>query len=85
MLINKLMRVSIEPPLGGHGCLIQVVALVAAFTGLDEHDRPVEALSIRAGKGHRGGASAAGGAAAAILTHTAVVWSVKTGAPAACI
>lgn len=85
MLINELVRVSVEPPLRGHGCFIQVVALVAALTGLDEHDRPVEALSIRTGEGHRGSAGAAGGAAAAVPTHTTVVWSVKTGTPAACV
>lgn len=83
MLIDELVHVSIEPPLRGHGGLIQVVALVAALTGLDEHDGAVEALSVGAGEGHGGGAGAAGGAAAPVPTHTAVVWSVQTSAPAA--
>lgn len=85
MLIDELVRVSVEPPLGGHGCLIQMVALVAALTGLDEHDRPVEALSIRTRKGHRSGASATRGAAAPVPTHTTVVRSIKTGAPTASV
>lgn len=52
VLIDELVHVSVEPPLGGHGCLIQVITLVAALAGLDEHDRSVEALSIRAGEGN---------------------------------
>lgn len=53
-LVNELVRVSIEPSLWRHGSLVEMVALVAALAGLDEHHRPVEAFAIRAGKGHAG-------------------------------
>lgn len=51
-LVHELVCVSIEPPLRGHSSLVQMVALVAALTGLDEHDRPVEALPVGTGEGH---------------------------------
>lgn len=54
------MCVSIEPSLRRHGGLIEVVALVTALAGLDEHHGPVEAFSIRAGEVHVGGARATG-------------------------
>lgn len=49
-LVHELVRVSIEPSLWGHGSLVEVVALIAALAGLDEHHRPVEAFAIRAGE-----------------------------------
>lgn len=59
-LVDEFVRVSVEPSLRRHGGLVEVVALVAALTGLDEHHRPVEALAIRAGEGHAGSACATG-------------------------
>lgn len=79
------MHVSIQPPLRGHGCLVQVVALVAALAGLDEHHRPVEALAVRAGECHRGSACASGRAAATVPTHATVVGSIQTSAPTASV
>lgn len=54
------MCVSVEPSLWRHGGLVEMVALVAALAGLDEHHRPVEAFAIRAGKGHTSSACATG-------------------------
>lgn len=59
-LVNELVRVSVEPSLWRHGSLVEMVALVAALAGLDEHHRPVEAFAIRAGKGHTGSACTTG-------------------------
>lgn len=83
-LVKELVRVPVEPPLlRWHGSLVQVVALVTALARLDEHDGPAEALTIRAGKGHRGGACAPRPAATAVPAHTTVVGPVQSGAPAA--
>lgn len=82
-LVFELVRISIEPLLGRHGRLVEVVALVAALAGLDEHHRPAEVISMGADKGHRGCACATRGAATAILADSAVVGSVQAGAPAA--
>lgn len=80
------MRVPVEPPLlRRHGGLVEVVALVAALARLDEHDGPAEALAVRAGKGHGGGARAPRPAAAAVAAHAAVVGPVQPGAPAASV
>lgn len=84
-LVHELVCVSIEPSLRRHGSLIQVVALVAALAGLDEHHRPVEPFAIRAGEGDGGGACTAGGAAAAIPAYTAVVGPIQASAPASSI
>lgn len=51
-LVFELVDVPVEPLLRLHGGLVEVVALITALTGLDEHDGPVEALSIGAGEGH---------------------------------
>lgn len=59
-LVDELVCVSIEPSLWRHGSLVEMVALVAALAGLDEHHRPVEAFTIRAGEGHISGTSATG-------------------------
>lgn len=75
-LVDELVCVSIEPSLWGHGSLIEIVALVTALAGLDEHHRPVEAFTIRAGKGHAGSTCTTGGAATAISTHATVVGPV---------
>lgn len=82
-LVLELVRVAVEPPLRRHGGLVQVVALVAALAGLDEHHGPAEALAVRTGEGHAGRASAAWRAAAAVPAHAAVVGPVEAGAPAA--
>lgn len=84
-LVDKLVCVSVEPALWRERGFIQVITPVAALAGLDEHDGLVEALSIRAGEGHRRGAGAAWGAAAVVPTHTAVVRSVETSTAAACV
>lgn len=52
-LVNELVHVSIEPALRWERGFVEVVALVAAFTGLDEHDSFLETLAIRAGEDHR--------------------------------
>lgn len=59
-LVDELVCVSVEPSLRRHGSLVEVVALVAALAGLDEHHGPVEALTVRAGEGHAGCARATG-------------------------
>lgn len=59
-LVDEFVCVSVEPSLRRHGGLIEVVALVTALAGLDEHHGPVEAFAIRAGEGHAGGACATG-------------------------
>lgn len=51
-LVDELVCVSIEPSLWRHGSLVEMVALITALAGLDEHHRPVEAFAIRAGEGH---------------------------------
>lgn len=83
LLVLELVRVSIEPPLGRQGGLVEVVALVAALAGLDEHHGPAEVFSVGADKRHAGRTSATGGATTAIPTDSAVVGPVKAGAPAA--
>lgn len=84
-LVCELVCVSVEPLLGREGNLVQMTTLITALAGLHEHDGVVEALSLRAGKGHGGGACAAGRAAAAVHTHAAVVGPVETRAAAASI
>lgn len=85
-LVNELVRVPVEPSLlRRHGGLVEVVALVAALARLDEHDGPAEALAVRAGEGHGGGARAPRPAAAAVPADAAVVGPVQSGAPAACV
>lgn len=59
-LVDELVCVSVEPSLRRHGGLVEVVALVAALAGLDEHHGPVEAFAVRAGEGHAGCARATG-------------------------
>lgn len=59
-LVDELVCVSVEPSLGRHGGLVQMVALVAALAGLDEHHGPVEALAVGAGEGHARGTRATG-------------------------
>lgn len=59
-LVNELVCVSIEPSLWRHGGLVEIVALITALAGLDEHHRPVEAFTIGAGKGHAGSTRATG-------------------------
>lgn len=79
------MRVSVEPALRRERGFVEVVTLVTAFTGLDEHDGLLETLAIGAGEDHGRGAGAARGAAAAVPTHAAVVGPVETSAAAACV
>lgn len=82
-LVDEFVRVPVQPPLGGHGGLVEMVALAAALARLDEHHRPVEAFAIRAGEGHAGRARSAGRAAAAVPAHATVVGPVEASAPAA--
>lgn len=62
-----------------------MITLVTALAGLDKHDSLVEALTVRAGEGHRRGAGAAWGAAAAVPTHAAVVRPIETSTAATCV
>lgn len=75
-LVLELVSVSVEPVLWRHGHLVEMVALIAAFAGLDEHNGPVEALSVRTDKCHAGCTCATRGAATAVPTHSAVVRSM---------
>lgn len=84
-LVDELVRVFVEPSLWGQGGLVEVVALVAALAGLDEHHGPAKAFPIGAGEGHAGRARAAGRAAAAVSADAAVVGPVQAGAPAASV
>ena len=84
-LVGELVCVSVEPLLGREGSLVQMTALITALAGMHEHDGVVEALTIRAGKGHGGGACVSGRAAAAVHTYAAVVGPVETHAAAASI
>lgn len=59
-LVDELVCVSVEPTLWRHGGLVEMVALVAALAGLDEHHGPAEAFAVGAGEAHAGGASATG-------------------------
>lgn len=79
------MCVSVEPALRRECGFVQVVALVAALAGLDEHDGLLEALAVRAGEDHGRGAGAARGAAAAVPAHATVVGLVEASTAAACV
>lgn len=82
-LVFEFVNVSIQPQLWRHRRLVQMVALIAALAGLDEHHGSTEKVPIRAGEGHIGCARATGGAATAIPAHPAVVGPVQASAPAA--
>lgn len=51
--------------------------VIATFTRLDEHCRPLETLSVGADKGHRDSACAAWRAAPLVRTHSTVVGPVE--------
>lgn len=51
--------------------------VIATFTRLDEHGRPLETLSVGADKGHRDSACAAWRAAPPVRTHSTVVGPVE--------
>lgn len=59
-----------------------MAAVIAAFTRLDEHGRPLETLSIRADEGHRHRARATWRTASSICTYAAVVGPVQPDARA---
>ncbi len=71
------MCISVHPVLRREGHFIEVAAVVAAFTWLDEHGRPLETLAVRADKGHRYGACAPWRAAPSVRAHAAVVGPVE--------
>lgn len=77
VLVYELVCISIHPVLWREGHFIQVATVVAAFTWLDEHSRPLETLAIRADKGHGDGACAPWRAAPSIHAHAAVVGPVE--------
>lgn len=74
------MRVSIHPVLWRKGHFVEVAAVIVAFTRLDKHGQPLEALAVWAYKHHGHGACASWRAAQAVCTHAAVVGAVKTDA-----
>lgn len=74
------MGVSVHPELWGEGHFIQVVAVVVAFTRLDEHGRLLKVLAVRTHKSHGHGACAPRRAAPAVCTHATVVRAVETDA-----
>lgn len=59
------------------GHFVKMAAVVAAFTGLDEHGQPQEAFFIWANESHRHSACAARGAAPSVFTHATVVGSIE--------
>lgn len=81
--VDELVCVSVEPALWRERGFVQVIALVTALAGLDEHDGFLEALAVRTGEHHRRGAGAARRAAAVVTTHAAVVGPVETSTAAA--
>lgn len=85
MLINKLVHVAIQPPLGWERHIVQVATFIVAFTGLHKHDGPLKVLSVRAGEEHRGCPCAAGQAASPIQTRPAVVGPKEACAAAASV
>lgn len=74
------MRISVHPLLWRQGHFVEVAAVVAAFTRLDEHGRPLETLAVQADKGHGYGACAAWRTAASVSTQAAVVRPVQADA-----
>lgn len=78
ILVDEFVRVSIHPVLWREGYVVEMSTVIPAFTRLDEHGRPLEALAIWANKGHGYCARTARRAATSIRTHTAVVGSVET-------
>lgn len=82
VLVCELVRVSVHPLLWGEGHFVEVAAVVAAFTRLDEHGRPPEVLAVRADEGHGCGARAAWRAAPSVRAHAAVVGPVEADARA---
>lgn len=81
-LVSEFVCVSVHPVLRREGRFVEMAAVVPAFTGLDEHGGPLEALAVWADKGHRYGACAAWRAAPAVCTHTTVVGPVEADAQA---
>lgn len=77
VLVYELVCISVHPVLWREGHFIEVAAVVAAFTWLDEHGWPLETLAIWTDKGQWYGARAAWCAAPSIRTHTAVVGPVE--------
>lgn len=53
VLVCELVCISIHPVLWRESHFIEVAAVIAAFTRLDEHSRPLETLAVWADKGHR--------------------------------
>lgn len=51
-LVHELVSVSVEPALRRERGFVEVVALVTALAGLDEHDGLLEALAVGAGEDH---------------------------------
>lgn len=74
------MRVSIHPVLRRKAHFVEVAAVIVAFTRLDKHGQPLEALAVRAYEGHGHGARASRRAAHAVGTRAAVDGAVKTDA-----
>lgn len=84
-LVLEFVNVSVEPELWGHHRLVQMVALITALAGLDEHDGSTEKVPVGAGEGHAGCARATRGAAAAVPAHPAVVGPVQASTSAASV
>lgn len=78
VLVYVLVCVAIHPVLRGEGHFVEVAAVLAAFAGLDEHGRPLEALSIRAHEAYGHSARAAWRAASTVRAHAAVVGPIET-------
>lgn len=76
------MSIPIHPVLWRESHFVQVAAVTAAFTRLDEHGRPLETLAVWADEGHGYSACAAWRAAPSVRTQAAVVGSVETDAHA---
>lgn len=82
-LVDKLVRVSIQPLLWWHGYFVQVPTVLPALAWADEHDGFVHAASFRALEGHRDGAGVSGGTTPAVGANATVVRLVSADAAAA--
>lgn len=77
------MHVSVQPALRWERRVVQAPAIIVALAGLHEHDGPLEALAGGTAEQHWDRPGAAGGAAASVQTHPAVVRTVESRAAAA--
>lgn len=76
------MCISVHPVLWREGHFVQVAAVAAALTRLDEHDRPLETFGVWANEAHGHRARAPRRAAPFIRAGATMVGPVQADAPA---